>query len=184
MTCIRFAAVLIVLLTACDGSGSRRPAEPAPLANFGGSGDGTQLPPDTLPAPLPDLPPDVQPTVGYDLTPYRDRATGGVLTIPVPQRETIAGWLVGQRIRAYRRLFDSVWWTIEPGEVTEMQTSPQGLDPEGRSWIVGLDFRVQDGDGKGLRIQGVLRHDWQGTEAGDVTFRDFTPTHVERFGSW
>lgn len=159
----------LLLLAACGGAGGGELArDTAGLPVF------AQEPPparpgapDTLPPPLEPLPPEPQ------IVPPAP---------PPPSRGQILEWLAGQRVLVYKRLFDSVWWTIEPGEISELEAEPAGTDPSGASYVVELAFKVQS-EGRGLVVHGVLRHYGSGTREG-YAFRDFTPTRVERFGNW
>lgn len=97
-----------------------------------------------------------------------------------PSDPSLIEWLNGQRFRVARRLLDEIWWTIEPGEITEFGVLEDWRDPAGVSWGVRIQFIARAADGEAVRVQGLLRYYGDGSEGNGHMFRDFIPEHVER----
>lgn len=106
--------------------------------------------------------------------------TDTMSTLYVVPPDALAEMLYGQQLVA-KTLWGNYGWTVERGEVIEMTIDRVWQDPERISHGVYVTFVVM-AEGKGMRASGLLRY--HGDEGGEYAIRDFTPTRVERVGSW
>lgn len=99
-----------------------------------------------------------------------------------PPPDVLSELLYGQELVA-KTFWGNYGWTVERGEVIEITVNRMWEDPEQISYGAYVTFVVM-ADGKGMRASGLLRYYGDGSEGNRYMVRDFTPTRVERVGSW